>query len=88
MATAVDLPSPATTNQTSRAAHSASKPIEMRVGGGFGQPWTPKTRRSSCAAGDSGKIDAVWPSPPMPSSSTSNGGTSWSAGAAALSSSA
>ena len=38
------LAAPATTNHTSRAALSAGKPSEMRVGGGFGQPWTPTTR--------------------------------------------
>ncbi len=79
---------PATTIHTSRAAHRAEKPRLTRVGGGFGQPCTATTGRASWAAGDSGKIDAVCPSGPMPSSRTSKGGTSSPSGAAAASSAA
>jgi hypothetical protein len=69
------LAPPATTSQTSSAVLIAENPRLMRVGGGFGQSRTAKTGRSSCAAGDSGKIEAVWPSAPIPSSRTSNRGS-------------
>jgi hypothetical protein len=51
MATIGALSAPATTNHTSRAGDQRAKPIEIRVGGGFGQPCTPTTSRSSCARG-------------------------------------
>ena len=45
---------------------------ETRVGGGFGQSYTPTTVRwVSYTAGECGNTDAVWPSPPMPSRTTS-----------------
>ncbi len=75
MATAPALSAPAATIHTSCALVSAGNVRVSRVGGGLGQFRTATTERSSYAAGESGKIDAVWPSPPIPSSSTSKPGT-------------
>src|ERR1700728_3511892 len=74
-ATASAFSGPDARTQTSRAAWMALNVKETRVGGGLGELRTATTEPVAYAAGDSGKIDATWPSGPMPSISTSKAGT-------------
>ena len=60
---------------TSAARRIVGRVSEIRVGGGFGQLRTATTERVSYTAGDSGKIDATWPSSPMPSMTRSRPST-------------
>ncbi len=87
-ATASAFSPPEARIHTSRAAWMASKVKEIRVGGGFGELRTATTEPVAYAAGASGKIDATWPSGPMPSISTSKAGTAAPPVAAAASSAA
>ena len=81
-ATASAFSAPDARIQTSRAAWMALNVREIRVGGGLGEFRTATTEPVACAAGDSGKIEATWPSGPMPSMRMSKAGTAAPAPAA------
>ena len=64
---AAALSAPLTTNHTSYDRLITGKVRLIRSGGGFGEARTAITAPSAYEDGCSGKIDATWPSGPMPS---------------------
>ncbi len=72
--TASAFVSPAARTQTSRAAWMAGNVRVIRTGGGLGESRTATVVARASTTGEPGKIDATWPSGPMPSSSTSKAG--------------
>src|SRR2546426_535980 len=76
-ATAGALSLPVTRTAMCRAAAMTGGVIVIRRGGGFGLSTTTTRRSCSVRAGEPGKREAVCPSAPMPSTSTSSAAGSW-----------
>jgi len=73
---AVALPVPDTSTNRRLAAISARIVSVMRSGGSAAVATAITQRDVSASAGEPGKIDAVWASPPIPSSTRSKAGRS------------